>query len=427
MTRPTLSSTFPDELNLTRYFELVRRQWRLILACGVLGAVATFGWATFAPKVYSARADVAIVRTGTIVSFDSRIRTVSDTDPNALALDQVTRRRSLQAIGTSQALSADVIQVLGAKLPEALRDPVLLAEGVSLTNDGDLFTVQVIAETPELAALIANAWATEYEARVNELFSEKPISLELARVQAAEAKKDFDIQQAALVAFLTTNPLEPLKRENALLIKQLDNEVNVESKLQQLRADAQALRARLDGDGATVSSADELSQLLIQASAFNNGGDAAPFRLDVSATNGTSVTVEQQRQQLDALLQAIETRRAALSAEQKLSLQREMNRVQVQLEQAQQQLRELQAARDLAWNTYQSLNTKIAEVQVTTGAQNQLVRLAAPAIAPTRSVSSRRSISTVLGGLLGLVIGFVLALLWDFQRARGRVLKPAPQ
>lgn len=427
MSRPTPSPTFPDELNLTRYFELVRRQWHVILLCGVLGAAAAFGWATLQPKTYTARADVAIVRTGTVVSFDSKIRTVSDTDPNALALDQVTRRRSLQAIGTSQALSADVIQVLGAELPESLRDPTRLAQRVSLINDGDLFTVQATADTPELAARIANVWAKEYEARVNEVFSEKPVSVELVRAQAADAKKDYDTQQAALVAFMQTNPIEPLKRQNALLIKQLDSQVNVENKLLQLKADAQALRSRLDAQGATVSSADELTQILIQASAFNNGGDAGPFRWDVTTSNETTVTVAQQRQQLDALLQAIETRRAAMSADQKQSLQREMNSVQAQLEQAQQQLKELQAARELAWNTYQSLNTKIAEVQVTTGAQNQLVRLASPAIVPTQPVASRRAISAVIGGLLGLVIGFVLALLLDFQRGRARVLKPAPQ
>lgn len=427
-TNPT---NFPDELNLARYFALVRRQWLVIVVGVVLGAGAAILYGAMQPKQYQAHADVAVVRTGTIVSFDPKIRTVSDTDPNAQAVEQVSRRPSLLAIGESQDLAQRVIAALGTELPDTLREPALMAGRVTVINNGDLFTIQATADTPELAARIANAWALAYEARVNELFSERPESLDIITAQAAQAKNEYDAKQSAVVTYLSTNSIETLKRQQMLLVLQLDGQVNVENKLTQLAADVQALRTRLQTSGVTVSSADELTQILIQANAFTNGGDISALRLDLTQTPPDTTTAAQLAQ-LDALSKAIEQRRTALSADQKQALYAQLNTVQAQLEQAQQQLKELQAARDLAWSTYQTLNTKVSEVAVTAGSENQLVRVAVDAVPPNAPATGRTLFNLLLGGVLGLILGFLLALGLDFQRARAQVptftsQNPAPQ
>lgn len=421
-------TNFPDELNLARYIELVRRQWRVIVVCAILGAGAAFLYGALQPKQYTARADVAVVRTGTIVVFDPKIRTVSDTDPNAQGLESVTRRASLLAIGSSPDLALKVIEQIGTQLPETLREPTLLLKQVALESNGDLFTIRATAETPELAALIANQWAAVYEARVNALFSERPGSVELIREQAAQAKTTYDTQQRAVVAYMEKNPIETLKRQQALLARQLDAQVNIQGKLTQLAADLQALGTRMQTNGTTVSTADQLTQILIEVSAFNNSGEASSaVRWDVSATGATGMTPAEQLAQLDALAKAIEQRRTAVTADQVQALYTQLNTVQAQLETAQQQLKELQASRDLAFSTFQTLNTKVAEVGVSMGAENQLVQIAVTAIPPSLPVTGRGLLNALIGGVLGLVIGFLLGLLLEFQRARTQVLKPAPQ
>jgi hypothetical protein len=175
-----------------------------------------------------------------------------------------------------------VIQELGAELPESYQSPEALTRRVTVTNDGDLFTIQVTAETPELAARIANTWVNAYERQVNELFSVEPASAATLEAQAEQAKSEYEASQAAVVAFLNVNPVETLIRERTRLSAELDDQVAVENKLRRLAADVQALRTRLLANDATVSAADALTQILIQTSALSNGGAENSFQLDVS-------------------------------------------------------------------------------------------------------------------------------------------------
>jgi uncharacterized protein involved in exopolysaccharide biosynthesis len=388
-----------------------RRAWRIRLA-----------------KTYTGRADIAILRTGMLVSFDPKIRTVSDTDPGAQGLDSFARRRSLNIIGTTLDLQKRVIELMGDQLPDALRDPARLQSVVTFTEDGDLFTVAATTDNPQVSKQIANTWATEYIARVNTLFSDSPTSEDIVRKQAAEAKQDYDAKEAAVLTFMQSNPIEPLKRQQALLINELDAQITLENKLQISAADVQALRSRLAASGATPSSADQITQILIQANAFNNTGSATgPLNLVLTPPTVPEVTTQAQLQQLDDLAKAIDGRRQKVSDTQMQTWHSQLNVIQSQLEQATQQIKELQAARDLAWNTYQTLNNKVAEVHVSNGAQNDWVRLATPAAPPVSPNAPRTALNVLIGGLLGLVIGFVLALALDLLRGRSRVLEPAPR
>jgi uncharacterized protein involved in exopolysaccharide biosynthesis len=104
-----------------------------------------------------------------------------------------------------------------------------------------------------------------------------------------------------------------------------------------------------------------------------------------------------------------------------------LNAVQARVAEAQRHMQELEAARDLAWTTYQTLNTKVAEVKVSAGTETEWVRVASPAVPPRLPVASRAPVSGAVGGVLGLVLGFLLALVLDYQRARAGVLQPAPR
>jgi uncharacterized protein involved in exopolysaccharide biosynthesis len=388
----------------------LRRRWFLLVIGAVLGAAAAYAYVSIQPPEYFSRADVAIVRTGFVVNLNPSFRTVSDTDPNTQALDQVSRRRSLAAIGGSLAFAEQVLEKLKSQLPEELQAPDALRERVNIKSDGDLFQIEVFAPSPELAALIANTWAEMYVNRINEVFGETPVTPASFDVQAAEAKKDYDAKQAALEAFLGTSPVDRLTRERDLLNLQLSDQVRLEGKLVQLQADVESLQSLIRSGQGNATAGEELTRVLLAANTFNNSGQL-PLQMDVPFNGLQAETSrEQQIAQLDALLVSIQERRAGLSGSTKTNLYHKLSSVQQQLERAQAQAKELQAGRDLAWNIYQLFQTKVGETSVANGTQNQLVRVANEALVPLRPVDSRIFIKTALGAFAGLVLGAAVAL-----------------
>lgn len=409
-----IESNFSDEVNLGRYLNILHRWWRVILLCALLGTLAALAVSLILPKSYVAESSLAIIRSGTIVNFNSQIRTVSDTDPTTVNLDQVSRRKSLVTLGGSDDLAQAVANQLGNQLPEGLRDPVLLARLVKVSNDGDLILVQATTEDPVQAALIANTWAQLYQDRVNAVYSESPFNPEAVSAQADEAKKNYDTAQAALVTFLNTNPLEQLTRQRDLLATQLDNQVKVQAKLIQLESEAKALRQRIASGAVDASRGDELASLLLEASAFSNGAEL-PVNLQIALDQlNAPATSAERSTQLDSLIAAVQAREQTLQNNQQQTLIQQLNAIKSQIEQAQAKQKELTAARDLTWSTYQSLVTQAAATNITAEAKGQQVRLATPALAPTEASGTRRLVIILLGGVIGLLIGAGLAFVLEF-------------
>lgn len=414
LTEP-IPSSLVNEINLIQYLAVLRRRWLWIAGCAFLGALAAFLFTYLAPRVYLARTELAIVRTGTIVTFDPKFRTVSDTDPNAQGLDTVARRRSLVTIGSSPGFTLQVIDQLGTLLPEELRDPAELQRSLSVASDGDVIRVSVLSDNPELAALIANTWASIYVKRVNEVFAEGALTTDTLETQAVEAKKDYEAKESALVADIQSTPLERLKRQQDTLIQQLNSLGNLEAKLFKLEDDAQSLKTLIQRGQGAASLSDEFARFTIEANSFNNAGEL-PARVDLPLANATGLgTREQQLQQLDALIKTFQERRAAIGGSSRDELYKQLNDVQVEIEKFQQVRKELNAARDLAWDTYQLLNSKVAENTVASQTESQLVRIAAAAIVPTEPMERRVLLTTILGGMAGAVVGACLAL---FLRVR---------
>lgn len=402
-----------DELDLGRYLNVFRRWWRLILLCGALGALAAFGTSSLLAKSYDAEASLAIIRTGTVLNFDPKIRTVSDTDPTQ-NLDQVSLRKSLLTLATSNELAQQVVDRIGDRLPARLRDPALLVAEMSVTNDADLIRIRANAETSEQAALLANTWAQVYQERVNAIYNESLVTPETARAQAEAAKQTYDARQAELIAFLKDNSLEELKRRRDVVAAQLDNQSKEESKLIQLEAEAKALRERIASGAASGSRGAGLATLLLEASAFSTGAEL-PVNVQLALNQiDAGGTFDDQLKQLDSLIAALQSRRQALHDDTQQTLHQELNSLKAQVEQTDAKERELTAARDLAWSTYQTLSTQVAQTDVAAQSQGQVVRLASAAIVPLEPASSRRLTSTLLGGIVGLLIGAALAFVMEF-------------
>jgi len=104
----------------------------------------------------------------------------------------------------------------------------------------------------------------------------------------------------------------------------------------------------------------------------------------------------------------------------------QIRQLKSQLEAEQARKRELESKRDLAWETYQTIARKLAEVEIAERAPGTEVRFAVEALPPERPVSPRRLMNTAVAGALGLMLGVVGAFFAEYWRESGEVGAVSP-
>jgi succinoglycan biosynthesis transport protein ExoP len=416
------------EIDLGRYLSALRRWYRLIIALAVLAGVTGLVVSFVLPRTYAAEADVAKVKSGTQVNFNTQIQTVSDLQ---VAIDQTARRTSMTTIATSPDIAAAVIAKIGDRLDLQQRIPANLLTSITAVNSGDLIKITAKAGSPETAALIANTWAQEYESRVNSIYGDNPLSPTEVQSQADAAKSDYDQKEAALIAYLRGNPIDDLTRQIAQKRQTLTDLVAAENKLDRLLADANSLRTRLSSGHSNNGPGDQLAQVLLEAAAFSatsnlptntqGGGqpsgqnDFLPVNLQLRIDQLAGSTQADQISSLDALISALQDRRNAIQASGTAQPQQEINQLQSQLEQENVKRQELARARDLAWSTYTTLESKVAEVNVSEKAGAGVVKVAVTAAAPIAPIAPNKTQNTLLAALVGLMLGIGIAFLLEYM------------
>lgn len=244
-------------------------------------------------------------------------------------------------------------------------------------------------------------------------------------------------------------------------------------KLTRLLDNARTLRARLSGSPGQSQPGTDLALTLLDASAFTTWADL-PLNVQVQLDNlGSGATPSAQLQALDSLISELEKNRTASQAQiedaskslladtgysfldartdartsplsaaiqeraQALlnlegldyiasspsadtavlaaieTLQKDINSLDSQIESENARRRELVRARDLAWDKYSTLANKMAESEVVQGSGSSMVRLATPAMTPTEPVATKRLTTSLLGLVLGLLAGCILAFILD--------------
>jgi uncharacterized protein involved in exopolysaccharide biosynthesis len=405
-----------ETIDLRPYLVALRKKWLLILACTLLAGVGAYIVALFIPPVYEAEVNVAIVKSGVTLNLEPRFRTDLD-----VTVDQVARRRSLTTIVKSPEIAIEVSKhkLIGEQLSSAEREPNKLLATVSAVSEGDLIRIRVGASTGEKAALIANVWAQAYEDRVNAIYGETGISLAEIQPQTEAAKRDYDKQEAALVAFLSNSTFNQLEYQATQKKQRLEDLRVLENQLDRLLSDAVALRKRVAARTSNTTAGDDLAAFLLEASTFSAGSTSSsagssavelPVDLQISINQLTANgSVAEKLNNLDILITALEDRRKTLQAGVVTQLQQELSQLQAQFEQQSAKKQELTQARDLAWSTYTTLANKSAEVNVTTVSKSKLVRIAVPAAVPQDPIWPKRGLSTLVASLLGFIAGATTA------------------
>lgn len=431
-----------DEIDLRKYLDILIRWWREIvlitLTTVVLAAIGILALRFLLPAQYEASADVAIVRTVSDVNFDERFRT----DPENLGTDFTSlsaRRSALLGLVATGAIAQEVITQLGDSLSGNEQNPANLLDMVEAElasvagpgSDSDLIRINVTADNAEKAAAIANAWARIYVREVNTIYGQVPNEVMTSiQTELATAEKQYLTSQANLETFTASNRIDELTGAVTILQQRVEQEVSLQKAYllqwedtQEQLATVSALRTQVEQGGEGAARSNMAALQILKMSVFG----MTPEGLQVEVRDLPDVNQQAMLTDLDGLLQSLtqrlgdlETKIAAggiqlgvtkdvtstlTSALENLRI----SKAQLEAETARQL--QLTQQRDLTWDAYKTLSSKVAELNLTRAAASSEVRFGAPAVAPVEAAKRLSLILTVLiSGIAGCIFAVLYAL-----------------
>ena len=499
---------------LGRFIERLLRGWLAIvvalLAC-VGGATA---YTLSQPTRYQAQALVATVRESTKVSLGSEIETLSE-DELKTSTSSKERLQSFVVFVRNSTIAEAVLAEIGEQLPKDLRGTKRLLKTVSanVVSGSDTIEILVTAADPQVAALIANAWAKEYVRQLNLLYEGlAEASVGAVDDQVLSASETYAQRQAAVEAFLQDDSRDELNRliaDYAYLLESLSalrrsalydtltqqqtayqttlaslaeaqrSEVNTLiaelSRAESLLRDATDMRDQVRLGGEAAAQSNETALILLKTRVFAQGPivtgtveSVLPATLDIQP-DAVNTSAADMVKDLGALVTTLETRRDTLQTElQELAqalvsgetwslveldvsqlpqaasegeigevqteldqtidaYQQKLNDARTTLAQEERRLLELESQRDLAWDSYDNLARKQAELAISEQTTGVRVRLAAPASVPeatNRHLVRNVGLAAVAGLLLGMFVAWMIAFWKDYRVRAARISAP---
>ena len=408
-----------EEIDLREYINIIVRRWKWIAGITLVAVVTAAVVSFLLPPTFEAKAGVVIVKSKSEVTFEPKYRTLTEEELGSVGIDITARRKALEALVKSSSVAAEVIDKLGSSLEPEEREVEALLEMVETEASGDLIGIKVKGEDPKKIAAIANAWGEAYEEYVNGLYGGSPQSSEDIQAQVAEAKSSYKKAQETLARFTGDNQIEALTREIGAKQNTLTDYYTTKQQLDRLIADAIALReqSRQETSSSPTGTGSNLSIMLLQASAFTLLSPGLPVELQLAFDEMAALesSAEEQAQNLDALLSILEARQEEVqSLINEMTLQQEILQLQEQLERERAREQELTSARDLAWETYDTLARKEAEIGVASQVTDTEVRFAVTAIEPKEPVAPKKKLNIAIAGMLGLMVGVFGAFFIEF-------------
>jgi len=249
------------------------RRWKLILFGTVLTGAVALGVSLLQSPTYEAHSTLAISKSTVTVSLEESLRTLSEEEQSYLlrrTQDLEARREALEGLVASASVAERVAERLQGQLPEDLSDPSSLLKMVSGEAQGDSIVVQVSAGDPEVAALVANAWAQAYEEHINSIYGATggtgTLSSTSVQSEAADAREEYQTTQTAYEQFMAETQIDEINRrieEKRFIISSLQQgqrtalEALVET---QIAADARVLSAYINAQADNLLLAFEQEQ-----------------------------------------------------------------------------------------------------------------------------------------------------------------------
>jgi len=369
-----------DEISLRKYIDVLLGHWKLIVSITMITVLVTGLFSFLLPLTYEAKAAVLVTKTRSEIVFEPKYRTF------VVEEDIASQHKAFIALVKCSPVATQVIEQLGDRLELQERRVDNILNKVQVRDQGDFIEISVKSTDPQMATAIANAWAESYESHVNGLYSGILQSPEELEAQADAAKREYEEKQNIWEDFVSNNRIDELSRQIAdkgLLC-------NIKSLREQLRAGSSS-----PASAAAIS----LALILLQTRAFTS----LPVGLQVSIDQLSSVNAS--LNDIDALILTLEARSRGTRGQSTSELRQEILQLKAELEEESAEQQELERSRDIAWQTYTTLDSKASEVGVAILAQDAVVRVAVVAVVPERPVSPRRVMNIGIALVLGLIAG----------------------
>jgi uncharacterized protein involved in exopolysaccharide biosynthesis len=442
-----------EEIDLRPYILALIKRWYWIVGSVGLALVLVFLITRLSAPTYEVKSSIAIIRSRTSVSFDTPIQTLSEGDLASLNADANSRRSALIGLVKSNVVADQVLAEVGELLLEEERNLSSLLELVEVESEGDLIHILVQYQDAEIATQIANTWAQSFEQTANRLYGtgdDTNLSLVADQIETAEAV--YEASQQDVEAFIRANEIELLQREidanKAVLDAYQLARDNIQSGTIQLQSDNQQLtlaafyndigqvelwlieaealreqiRAGQNSDAERL--ANTLAFISLQGEVFGGG---MPVELQVNFNDpgagvglgevDTLINVLQLRRestndQIDQLhneLSVTDLNNTTLGDEHPINsrigeLNGTLRALEAQKEAEEAQMLRLEESRNLAWETYQALLRKQAEVEVAVQTSGSEVRFASPAVPPEEPVSNQTLLKLMVAASLSFTL-----------------------
>ena len=444
----------PDARRFWTWFSPSIPGWRLLLA-GSLIAIATATYEVVStPTRFMAETLVAMAPVATDVQFEPSIS--SSVDPYANGrLSGAEHRQALADLVSSTAIEDKVRAQLGTQLSTADRMPGALVARVhaALLPRSEIIAIQVEAEYPSDAVIIANSWAKTYVDDVSRIYGPAD-SLQALQSARDDAQSRSQQAQAALIENLQHGKLEQVAAQMTRDQQQIDlwitpsassdyrmmqwSAINdLADRLRRFETARLAAQVLANDVNNNAGFTDQASVELLAAQVVSLGDQSSlkdslqlQFRITSLASPATDLTniirnIETSESDLQRRLDRESATFASVRSEEIQRLEAELRglRSEYQAQLAERTL--LTSHRDITIQSYDALARKAAERQVTATSLQRQVEIASPsveAVSAPKPLGRQLMVSALVGCAL-VVAGMILK---RFVRLDRPGLTPAP-
>ncbi len=459
---------YSEELDFEKYWSVLKRRW--LPSAAVFSGIVGLSLYITANQTPLYMAEAALLFKPSATPSLTGIKTdLGQIDPTTTKSDPLTTQAELMR---SLPVSTATIKALNLKDDDGQPlDPASFANDLTIKpiTGSDILQVAYRATDPELATKIVNEVMKAYIE--NNVQSNRATAIAARKFiveQLPETEKAVNRAEVLLRNFKEANGVVSLKEEASASVQAMSNLdaqiVQTQSQLEKADAQVVALRRQLGGMGldaalpmntlnqsAGVQTAlTELQKVqtdLAEQRGLYRSGHPAIAQLErkeaslksllqgrVSEVLGAPANVPAGQLQTGTLQQT-QIGQLAQAEVDRLSLDRQVK----SLSKAQAAYiarassmpaldkteRELERQRDAAQTTYNTLLTKLQEVQVVENQDVGSVRVVSPAVASDRPVSPRLALNLIVGVGAGLLLAVITAFVLDLMDSSVKNLKEA--
>lgn len=402
-----------ETIDLRPYVEAILRRWWVILGA-VLAGILVAVLLQYTQNSYQATALVAVTEPTQQLQFDARI--TNSVDMNAL----------LPAY-PELALSDEVLTILLAQATELSADEIAylpqLADMLDATKGADprLVRLTAHADSPQLAADLANAWAETFVTFVEAIHQVSGGDVEFFTTQLAETNAQLEAAERALVDFQSGSRMGIVDNELLSLTTLQATYLGDQRRLNLALEDIRALRRRIEaGEGDIITWADQLTALMLQIRVYETvaptpeSAGAVQLQLNSQQDLTTSQRTAQLRL-LDELAQSAEQSLSEIDVKL-LELEAPIFALQREKQDIFHQFEKLVRNRDVAKETYLTLARKIDEVKIQSEDTESGVKTISAAAVPLTPQRANIFITAAMASLAGTLLSILVILILDWWK-----------